>query len=140
MAKFREVGPQALILALTEELKKIPIIKAPEWAVYAKTGAHVLRAPSQKDWWHLRAAALLRKIALLGPIGTEKLRTAYGSRKRRGHQPPESRKAGGSAIRKVLQQLEKAGFVKQKAKGVKKGRIATPRGISLLDSVAKTLK
>lgn len=140
MAKFREGDSQALILSLAEELKKIPVIKAPAWTVYAKTGANVLRAPSQTDWWHLRAAALLRKIALRGPIGTEKLRTLYGSRKRRGHQPPESRRAGGSAIRKVMQQLEKAGFVKQKDKGVKKGRIATPRGISLLESVAKTLK
>ncbi|PIN79767.1 30S ribosomal protein S19e [Candidatus Woesearchaeota archaeon CG10_big_fil_rev_8_21_14_0_10_34_8] len=140
MANFREVSPNILIKKLAEELKKADTIKQPSWATYAKTGCQAERAPSQPDWWHLRSAALLRKIAVQGPIGTEKLRTVYGRRKRRGHKPAEFRRSGGSAIRKVLQQLEKAGFVKQKDKGIKKGRIATPKGISLLDCVAKTIK
>lgn len=139
MAKFQEVSAQKLIPALAQELKKSNTVKAPAWAQFAKTGAHTSRPPSQADWWYSRAAALLRKIAVRGPVGTEKLRTIYGGRKRRGHAPAEFRKAGGSAIRKALQQLQAAGFVKYKDKGVKKGRIITPQGLSFLDKAAKTL-
>jgi small subunit ribosomal protein S19e len=140
MANFREVSSEQLIPKLVAELKNETAIEPLPWAAYAKTGSHVERAPSQKDWWHYRAAALLRKVAVRGPVGTEKLRTIYGKKKRRGHQPATFRKAGGSAIRKVLQQLEKAGLVKNKDKGVKKGRIATPKGIALLDRAAKGIQ
>ena len=139
MAKFNKIAAQKLIPVVAEELKKSNTVKAPAWSMYAKTGAHVSRPPSQTDWWFTRAAAVLRKIAVRGPVGTEKLRTIYGGRKRRGHKPAEFRKAGGSAIRKVLQQLQTAGFVKYKDKGIKKGRIITPQGLSFLDKAAKTI-
>ncbi|MEK6868523.1 MAG: 30S ribosomal protein S19e [Nanoarchaeota archaeon] len=140
MPKFQEIEPNKLIDKVAEELKKNSVIKAPEWALFAKTGANAARPPSDPEWWYARTAALLRKIAVRGPVGTEKLRTIYGSRKRRGHQPAEFRKTGGSAIRKALQQLQTAGFVKYKDKGIKKGRIVTPQGLSFLDRVAKTCK
>ncbi|MFA6888903.1 MAG: 30S ribosomal protein S19e [Candidatus Woesearchaeota archaeon] len=140
MPKFQEVEPRKLIIKVAEELKKNSVIKAPAWTIFAKTGAHAARPPIDPDWWYSRAASLLRKIAIRGPVGTEKLRTIYGGRKRRGHQPAEFRPAGGSAIRKVLQQLEKAGYVKYKDKGIKKGRILTPLGISFLDKVAKEVQ
>lgn len=140
MPKFQEIPAQKHIEKIVEELKKIRTFKMPEWTVYAKSGADVARLSSRADWWYFRAAALLRKIALRGPIGTEKLRTVYGSRKRRGHQPPEFRKTGGSAIRKALQQLQAAGFVKYKDKGIKKGRIITPQGLSFLEKIAKSIK
>jgi small subunit ribosomal protein S19e len=139
MALFREVSPNSLIKKVAEDLKKDIAIKPLQWAAYAKTGSQAERAPSQEDWWYVRAAALLRKVAVRGPIGTEKLRIVYGKRKRRGHKPAVFRKTGGSSIRKVLQQLEKAGFVKYKNKGIKKGRIVTPKGISFLDRAAKGL-
>ena len=50
--------------------------------------------------------------------------------------PEEFRKGSGSVMRKALQQLEKAGYVKQVEKGVHKGRIVTPQGKSFLDKVA----
>ncbi len=140
MAKFQEIPAQSLISKVAEELKKNGAIKAPEWSLFAKTGAHTTRPPTQADWWYSRAAVLLRKIALRGPLGTEKLRVVYGGRKRRGHKPAEFRKAGGSAIRKVLQQLQSAGYVKYKDKGIKKGRIVTPQGLSFLDKAAKAVK
>lgn len=140
MAKFQEITANSLIGKVAEELKKNGAIKTPEWAMLAKTGAHTARPPTQPDWWYLRAAALLRKIAVRGPVGTEKLRVVYGGRKRRGHKPAEFRKAGGSAIRKVLQQLQTAGYVKYKDKGIKKGRIITPQGLSFLDKAAKAVK
>lgn len=137
MPKFQETEAHKLIAKIAEELKKNSAIKAPAWAAYAKTGTHTARPPLDAEWWYTRTAALLRKIAIRGPVGTEKLRIIYGGRKRRGHQPPEFRPAGGSAIRKALQQLEKAGYIAHKDKGIKKGRIATPKGISFLDKTAK---
>src|SRR3990167_8286378 len=41
-----------------------------------------------------------------------------------------------SIIRKILQQLEKAEFIKQAQSGAHKGRIITPKGTSFLDKMA----
>ena len=74
-----------------------------------------------------------------GPIGVAKLRKKYGGRKNRGHKPDAFRLASGNILRKVLQQLEKAGYIKFVEKEVHKGRVATPRGVSLLDKTAVSL-
>ena len=129
--------PNDLISKLSEELKKADSIKAPEWSYFVKTGHGKDRQPSQYDWWYLRAAAILRKVALKGPIGTEKLRTLYGNRKNRGYKPERFVKAGGSIIRTILKQLETEGLIKQDQKGVRKGRVVTEKGRSLLMTVAK---
>jgi small subunit ribosomal protein S19e len=101
-----------------------------------KTGHHKERLPDNEDWWYYRSAAILRSIAKLGPIGTAKLRTKYGGKKNRGHQPEKVFKASGSIIRKILQQLEKSQLIQQTKKGVHKGRILTPKGTSFLDKIA----
>ena len=49
-------------------------------------------------------------------------------------------KASGSILRKILQQLEAAGFVAKVKEGVHKGRIITPAGISLLAKAAARIK
>ena len=54
----------------------------------------------------------------------------YGGKKEVAYFPGHHRDAGGSAIRKALQQLESAGYV---AKQGKKGRILTGKGVSLVD-------
>ena len=136
---IHDVYPNELINKAAEELKKIEQIKPPEWAKFAKTGAHKERNPIELDWWYKRAAAVLRSVQILGPIGVSKLRTKYGGKKRRGHSPPEFRKGSGNILRKVLQQLEKAGFVKFVEKGVHKGRVITPKGKSFLDKIAVQL-
>lgn len=117
-----------------EELKKV--IKKPRFADFVKTGMHKERPPFNKDWWYVRAAAILRSIYKLGPIGVSKLRTKYGGRKNRGVAPDKYFKGSGSIIRKILQQLEQAGLIKKVDKGVHKGRIITPKGKSLLDKIA----
>jgi len=83
-----------------------------------------------------KGASILRKILIKGPIGVSKLRIFYGNRKNMGMAPEHFVIAGGNIIRKLLQQLEKAGLAKQTEKGVHKGRILTPKGISLLDKTA----
>ena len=70
----------------------------------------MLWTPEDQDWWYKRAASILRKIYRHGPIGTNKLKKKYGSKKNRGHKPEHFYKAAGSHIRKILQQLEKSGL------------------------------
>lgn len=131
-----DVNPTELILRTAQELKKDSTLKAPAWASVVKTGHSRERQPTQPDWWQIRAASILRKILILGPIGTQKLRRKYGGRKNRGMAPERFYLAGGSIIREILQQLEKAGLAKQATKGAHKGRIITPKGQQLIESIA----
>lgn len=139
MATMYDAEPNELIQKAAQELKKIPDIKPPLWAAFAKTGTHKERPPSNKDWWHVRTASILRSVYRLGPIGVSKLRTKYGGKKNRGVAKERSYKGSGSIIREALQQLEKAGFVKQTQKGFHKGRVVTPKGKSFLDKIASQL-
>ena len=134
-----DVKVNDLLPKVAEELKKEGMIQPPEWASYVKTGVHKERPPMDKDWWFMRCASVLRTVKLKGPIGVAKLRKKYGGRKNRGHKPDAFRLASGNILRKVLQQLEKSGYIKYVEKGVHKGRIATPKGTSLLDKTAVSL-
>ena len=136
---MRDVSSQKLIERLSEELRKNENIKPPEWSKYVKTGVSTERPPLQENWWFLRSAAILRKIYLNGPIGTQRLRNAFGGRRRMGHKPPQHKKAGGKIIRLMLQQLESAGYVK-KVEKPKKGRIITSKGQKILSKASGGLK
>ena len=136
MTHILEVNPSELIKRAAEELKKNNAVSPPDWSKFVKTGVNRERVPDSPDWWYMRSAAILRNIAKLGPIGTEKLRTKYGGLKARGYMPAEFRKSSGSIIRKILQQLEKSQLIKQTAKGAHKGRVLTPQGMSMLDKLA----
>ena len=136
MPTMYDVDPQELISRAAEELKKISEIKAPEWAPFVKTGVRKERAPVSADWWYMRTASLLRTVYRFGPIGVSKLRAKYGGKKNRGVKKDHYFKGSGNILRKSLQQLEKAGFVKFTDKGVHKGRIMTPKGKSFLDKIA----
>ena len=130
----REVPPDRFNQKLALYLKeKFPEVRPPEWAMYAKTGCYKDRPPLEADWWYYRAASILRKLySSDNPLGIGTLRTVYGGRQRRGAAPAHFRKAGGSHIRKILQQLERAGLVRK----TKQGRVLTPAGRSVLDHVA----
>ncbi len=135
-----DVPVNELIIRLAQELKKVESIKAPSWATFAKTGIAKERPPTDSDWWYFRAASVLRKIVVLGPIGVSKLRTKYGSRKNRGVAAEHFYKGSGNIIRKILQQLEKAGFAAKAEKNTaRKGRVATPAGISFIEKVASQI-
>ncbi len=140
MASIYDVQPNDLIERTAVELAKMPEIAPPEWARFVKTGHFRQRPPIRQDWWYIRAAAVLRSVYKLGPIGVSKLRTKYGGKKDRGHKPEHTYRAGGNILRKVLQQLEAAKLIKQGAVGVHKGRIITPKGISLLDKTATQIR
>jgi small subunit ribosomal protein S19e len=135
MVTVKDVPADMLIQRLAEYLKNnVPAVRPPQWAFFVKTGSHRERVPDNPDWWYIRAAAILRKLYLASePIGIETFRVIFGGLKRRGSAPPHFRKCGGSHIRKILQQLEKAGLVK-KIEG--KGRVLTDEGRRLLDRIA----
>ena len=139
MPKMMEVNPSELVEKVSGELEKEQEIKAPEWAAFVKTGRSKERPPVRQDWWHVRAAAILRSVAKLGPIGVSKLRVKYGSKKNRGHKPERFYRGSGSIARDLLQQLEKAGLVRQSSKGAHKGRVITQKAAQLLNKAAVEL-
>jgi small subunit ribosomal protein S19e len=131
-----DVPVNELLEEVAKDLQKTSEIKPPEWTVFVKTGVHKERPPAREDWWFIRCAAVLRSVKLSGPVGVQKLRRKYGGRKNRGHQTEHTYKGSGSIIRHVLQQLEAAQLIKKGEVGNHKGRIITPKGISLLDKAA----
>lgn len=135
MSDVRSVVQGTLVNHIASELKKSEKIKPPAWAAYTKTGVAAERPPTQPDWWYMRSAAILRRIYLTGPVGTQRLRTVFGGRRRRGHKPPHHYKAGGKIIRLMLQQLEADGLITKTTKP-KAGRIVTPKGQKLIDRLA----
>lgn len=118
---------------LAIELAKLPEFEAPEWSYFVKTSVARSRPP-QDNFWHKRAASILRQIYIKGVVGVSRLRTKYGGRKKRGMRPEEFRKASGKIIRLILQQAEKAGLL-EKSEGKKKGRKLTIKGVKFLEEI-----
>ncbi len=137
MPTVYDIPANVLIRRLATDLKGRDEVQAPEWALYVKTGAHKERAPDDPEWWYTRCASILRKIYLRGPIGTEKLRIAYGGRKRRGTKPNRFHRGSGAVVRTAVQQLERAGFITKRGS---KGREMTAVGTSYMDKVSANLK
>ena len=134
---LKEIPADKLIGKASEKLKPLEQLKPPEWASYAKTGAHRERVPQQEDWWWTRAASLMRKVGIEGSVGVSRLRKDYGGRKNKGHRPEKKYKASGAVIRTLFHQLEAAGLMTSK-KG--KGRLLTEKGSSFLIDIARELR
>ncbi len=137
MTSGRDVPPDVLIKRLSNELKEIPEIQPPEWAKFVKLGVHKEYPPENPDWWYVRAASVLRKIYLNGPIGVQRLRLEYGGLRNRGVKPEHFFRGSGNIIRKILQQLEKAELVEKDQSN--KGRKITPKGTAFIDHVAHSI-
>lgn len=131
MVSVSDVSADKIIEVVRTDLKNE--IKMPEWALFVKTGPNRQRPPQQEDWWWTRAASVLRKVYLDGPVGINRLRTWYGGKKDRGVRPERTMKSGGKIVREILNQLEELGYVKKN----KKGRGITPKGQSYMDAAAK---
>lgn len=126
--------PVKFIPALAEALKNIEAFEAPEWALYVKSGMSRERPPADENFWHIRAASILRQLYIKGVVGVGKLRTKYGSKKDRGGKPDKFKKSGGKIIRVILQQAEAAGLV-EKVTRLQHGRRLTQAGRDFLDSI-----
>ncbi|MEW6035376.1 MAG: 30S ribosomal protein S19e [Candidatus Micrarchaeota archaeon] len=132
MVTAYDAEPNKLIENAAKKLKEMKLHK-PAFVGLVKTGAHAVRPPQDEDFWYARCASILRQIYVNESAGTSRLRRHYGGRKRRGVKPGRHAPAGGSTIRKAMQELEKAGLL---AKG-KAGRVLTPKGRKFLDAAAK---
>ena len=135
-----DVDTNELLEKAAEALKKAEAVKIPKWAAFVKTGVGKERPPERRDWWYVRAASILRKIYMKGPIGVSKLRSNYRTKKNRGHKLEKVCKTSGKITRTILQQLEKAELIKFAEKGVHKGRAITKKGKSFLGKLCKEVK
>jgi small subunit ribosomal protein S19e len=134
MVTVYDVPSEKLIERTAVKMKELGTIVPPEWADYVKTGRHTEKAPLQPDWWYTRAASVLRKVYIKGPIGTSRLSAEYGGFADRGSRPNKAVKGSRSVARKLLMQLEASGLV---AKDKNNGRIVTAKGRALMDAAAK---
>jgi small subunit ribosomal protein S19e len=128
MTTVYDVKAEPLIQEVAEELEDE--FDAPEWTNYVKSGSDRDSPPQQENWYHIRSAAILRRIYTDGPLGVSKLRTIYGGNKNNGHGPEHHGKASGKVIRTALQNLEDAGYVETEEG---EGRKITEKGQSFMD-------
>ena len=138
MTTLYDVPAEEVIEELAVVLDEEDAVEAPEWIEFTKTGADKELPPEQDDFWTRRAASLLRKVAIDGPVGVGSLETEYGDTKqgstRYRVRPRQQTGGSGNIIRTALQQLAEAGYV-EVAEG--EGRQVTPEGHSLLDETAE---
>ncbi|WP_266078810.1 30S ribosomal protein S19e [Haladaptatus caseinilyticus] len=135
MTTLYDVPADALIEALADELADR--IEQPDWFEFAKTGAQRELPPEQDDFWYVRAGSLLRKVAVDGPVGVERLSTEYGDTKSGSNRyvvAPAHRADGSKkVIRTILQQLEEEGLIESSEV---RGREISAEGRSFLDDTA----
>ncbi|MFB6352463.1 MAG: 30S ribosomal protein S19e [Halobacteriales archaeon] len=136
MVTLYDVPADALIEAVADELEGE--LAVPDWAAYAPSGADREFPPEQEDFWFVRAASVLRTVAINGPIGVERLATAYGGAKegtaRYGVKPRHRVDGSRKMLRTMLQQLEDAGYLERPPND--EGRVVSADGQSLLDATA----
>ena len=134
-----ELNAQEYNLKLAEALKKISEFKAPEWVEFVKSGPAKERPIDDPDFWHKRAASVLRQIYKNQIVGVNRLKTRYGSKKDRGSKPEKFMRGSGKIIRTILQQCDKAGFteITKPIRGVRRrsGRQLTKKGKDFLEGV-----
>jgi len=121
---------------LAQALKQLPEFEQPEWSLFVKTGIAKKRPPQEKDFWHKRAASILRQIYIHKTVGVNRLKTRYGSKKNRGMKPEVFRKASGKIIRTILQQAEKAELLTKSNEFKRQaGRTLTEKGKQLMEEI-----
>ena len=135
-----KLDAQEYNLKLAEALKNIPEFEAPEWINFVKSGSFRERPINDSDFWHKRAASILRQIYRKNVVGVNRLRTKYGGRQNRGSKPQRFKKSGGKIIRTILQQADAAGFteIAKAIKGVRErrpGRQLTQKGKDFLEGI-----
>jgi small subunit ribosomal protein S19e len=150
MTTYYDIPANMLISALADKLSDSKDIVAPDWSEYVKTGVDRERPPTQENWWTIRAASLLRKVAKQGPIGVTSLAQTYGTVMNNGAGPNTPGVASRHIIRTALQQLEAAGLVEMVAtkeveteeckQQLYSGRKLTSAGQKLLDEVAHSCR
>ena len=150
MTTYYDIPADMLVPALAEKLSETKGIEQPSWSDFVKTGADRERPPTQANWWSIRAASILRKVARKGPNGVTSLAQDYGGSVNNGSSPNTPGVASRHIIRTALQQLESAGLVElvptkeiESTEGKQQlysGRKITPAGQKLLDEAAHSCR
>ncbi|MFC3477467.1 30S ribosomal protein S19e [Halobacterium litoreum] len=135
MATLYDAPTDELLDELAAELEER--LDEPDWAQFAKTSVGRELPPEQEDFWARRAASLLRKVAVDGPIGVKRLSSAYGDTRDGSNRyvvsPSDSTNGSRNIVRTILQQLEDEDLVEKQHD---RGRVVTGEGRSLLDDTA----
>jgi len=135
-----DLDAQEYNLKLAQALKSLPEFNEPAWVTFVKSSPSKERPIEDPDFWHKRAASILKQIYNQKVVGVNRLRTKYGSKKNRGFKPERFIKAGGKIIRTILQQADKAGFTEsvKELRGTKEkrmGRKLTEKGKKFMENL-----
>ncbi|KAH3765819.1 40S ribosomal protein S19-2 [Pelomyxa schiedti] len=134
---LKDLAPEDFVTAFAKHLKRQNKIKLPPYVDICKLGVHKDLAPTNPDWYYIRAASVARKLYLQGGKGVGRFRRIYGGRKRRGSKPSITVRGSGAVIRHILHNLESIGVAeKDKAHG---GRKLSLKGRHQLDAVSRTV-
>ncbi|KAA8591732.1 hypothetical protein FQN60_017106 [Etheostoma spectabile] len=118
----KDVNQQEFVRALSAFLKKSGKLKVPDWVDLVKLGKHKELAPSDENWFYIRAGA-----------GVGSMTKIYGSRQRNGVCPAHYSVGSKNVARKVLQALELLKMIEKDPNG---GRRLTAQGTRDLDRIA----
>ncbi|TNN89178.1 40S ribosomal protein S19 [Liparis tanakae] len=129
----KDVNQQEFVRALSAFLKKSGKLKVPDWVDLVKLGKHKELAPSDENWFYIRAASTVRHLYLRGGAGVGSMTKIYGSRQRNGVCPAHYSVGSKNVARKVLQALELLKMVEKDPNG---GRRLTSQGTRDLDRIA----
>ncbi|KAF0045594.1 hypothetical protein F2P81_002123 [Scophthalmus maximus] len=102
----KDVNQQEFVRALAAFLKKSGKLKVPDWVDLVKLGKHKELAPSDENWFYIRAASTVRHLYLRGGAGVGSMTKIYGGRNRNGVCPSHYSVGSKNVARKVLQALE----------------------------------
>uniref|UniRef100_A0A667Y0T6 Small ribosomal subunit protein eS19 n=1 Tax=Myripristis murdjan TaxID=586833 RepID=A0A667Y0T6_9TELE len=129
----KDVNQQEFVRALAAFLKKSGKLKVPDWVDLVKLAKHKELAPSDENWFYIRAASTVRHLYLRGGAGVGSMTKIYGGRKRNGVCPAHFSVGSKNVARKVLQALELLKMVEKDPNG---GRRLTAQGTRDLDRIA----
>ena len=121
---------------LSRYLENNHVVTAPKWADLVKTGCLKQMPPSFQNWWYTRTASIARQVYLHPGTSVEQLKNRYGAKKHYGAAPCHFCRASGKIVRVILQQLQKAEWVKVG----EEGRSITAKGQKQLDLIAQEVK
>ncbi|KFD51427.1 hypothetical protein M514_07640 [Trichuris suis] len=130
----KDVDQSLLVNEIAAFLKKSGRITLPDWVDLVKTAPYKELAPTDPDWFYIRAAAIARHLYIRSPAGVGAFRKVFGGRQRNGSRPSHFVLASSGIIRKCLQALEEMKWIEKHPKN--KGRILTSTGRRDLDRLA----
>jgi len=134
MTTLYDVPANKLIELTATKLKSDERFIPPEWASWVKTGMHREHPPQNDDWWYVRCAALLRRIAMDGPL-------ARSDSARSTEAKPTTRQNLSDLSREWLNNSKSDATTRERGfvKTTPKGREISSQGRSLLDKSAYEL-